>query len=159
MLKSLEKQLAKKPDTYLNFDQKLTLVWSSCALNLENSTKLVQEIVSEWNAINFERTANELSFGQFKHLRDVLVYLTQASKVKNSKWLTSELNDTLSHIAHNPRFFDVAYEEAQTTYDPFKARVLKGVGEGLTMASIEHQQILEQNLVGQTSMETTFYDK
>jgi len=52
---------------------------------------------------------------------------------------------------HNARF-----EEAHSNHDPFKKRVLLGVAQGLTMASIDHQVILEDNLLAQNQQELQF---
>ena len=43
-------------------------------------------------------------------------------------------------------------------FDPFKRKVLEALTRGLTMASIDHQSTLENNLFGQKQLETTFHD-
>jgi hypothetical protein len=41
------------------------------------------------------------------------------------------------------------YEESFCDFDPFKKRVLLGLTRGLTMASIDHQSTLEENIFNQ----------
>jgi hypothetical protein len=50
------------------------------------------------------------------------------------------------------------YEESGANYDPFKKRVVLGVARGLTMASIDHQTTLEDNLVNQNEQDMSFND-
>ena len=47
-------------------------------------------------------------------------------------------------------------EIGSTLYDPFKKRVLQAVSKGLTMASIDHQAMMEENIVTQTISEQKF---
>lgn len=48
------------------------------------------------------------------------------------------------------------YKESECNYDPFKSKVLEGITRGLTMASIDHQTTLENNLFHQNQSELSF---
>lgn len=38
------------------------------------------------------------------------------------------------------------FDESYCDFDPFKKRVLEGLSKGLSLANIEHEQILESNM-------------
>lgn len=59
-------------------------------------------------------------------------------------------------MAKNPQLHEERYAEHSAKFDPFKKRVLLGLARGLTMASIDHQMSLEENLVAQTDAELSF---
>jgi len=44
------------------FDQKIDILWSTCALGLENGSKLVKELFFDLNDMNFQRTDNDLTY-------------------------------------------------------------------------------------------------
>lgn len=62
-------------------------------------------------------------------------------------------------MAKNPRLHEDRYAEKTAKFDPFKKRVLLGLARGLTMASIDHQLSLEENLVSQTDAEVAAYEE
>ena len=67
-------------------------------------------------------------------------------------------NEALSLLIKHPVLSEQRYEESGANYDPFKKRVVLGVARGLTMASIDHQTTLEDNLVHQNDQEIHFND-
>lgn len=75
-----------------------------------------------------------------------MIYLTRVSQVKDESWLRDSLNETLDLIVKNPSFHRSRYDEARANYDPFHKRVLEGLCQGLSMASINHQVCLENNI-------------
>ena len=48
------------------------------------------------------------------------------------------------------------YEEYEANFDPFKKRVLEGVTKGLTMASIDHQELMQENMFNQKHSDIDF---
>jgi len=109
--------------------------------------------------MNFQRTANELTFEQFQKVRDFQLYLTEVSPVKDQMWVKGNINKALQLLAKNPEAHALRYEEHGANLDPFKKRVLLGVARGLTMASIDHQLSLESNLVAQVDAEVKFKEE
>lgn len=101
-------------------------------------------------AMNFQRTDNDLTYDQFQKIRDFQTYLQQAG------WDCT--NESLSLLVQHPALHEQRYEESGANYDPFKKRVVLGVARGLTMASIDHQTTLEDNLVNQNEQEMQFND-
>jgi len=90
--------------------------------------------------MNFQATDNDLSFQQFDKVRDFLLYLTQVSPVSKEKWIKEGMSHSLDLLVKNPEVHHRRYDESSADFDPFKKRVLEGVVQGLTMASVDHQQ-------------------
>jgi hypothetical protein len=68
------------------------------------------------------------------------------------------VNEELDILARNAHFHTQRYVESEANFDPFKKRVLTGLARGLTMASIDHQMSLENNLVYQNEQDVAFND-
>jgi hypothetical protein len=75
------------------------------------------------------------------------LYLTKISPAKDASWVKDNINESLDLLANNANMHSARYAEHQANFDPFKKRVLIGMARGLTMASIDHQVTLENNLV------------
>ena len=108
--------------------------------------------------MNFNRTDNDLTFEQFNKVKDFQLYLTKASPCKEEPWVKDNINESLDILARNSDFHRLRYEEHGAYFDPFKKRVLTGLARGLTMASIDHQLTIENNLVHQNEQDFSFND-
>ena len=109
--------------------------------------------------MNFERTDNDLAFEQFNMIRDFQLYITKVSKHRNDPWVKKELNEALDQLVQHPKMHHGRYEESFCDFDPFKKRVLLGLTRGLTMASIDHQSTLEDNIFNQNKREIDFNEQ
>lgn len=143
IIKRIDEHVAKQDQ--FTFDQKLDTLWGACALQLENS-QAVKEFCIDLNMMNFQRTDNDLTFQQAEKVQDIMIYLTQVSQIKNQHWLQNSLNESLDLIVKNPEYHRSRFDEAKANYDPYHKRVLEGVCQGLSMASINHQVCLENNM-------------
>ena len=137
-LQRLERDLGPIPEQSLTFDQRLDILWSSCAVGLEKDSNLVKDLYQGLQLMNFQRTANDLTYQQFQKVRDFQLYLTEVSPIKDEPWVKQNLNPALQLLAKNPHLHEDRYSEQTAKFDPFKKRVLLGVARGLTMASIDH---------------------
>lgn len=99
-----------------------------------------------------------MTFDQFNKVKDFHLYLTKASPCKDESWIKENINQELDILAQNAEFHQLRYEENSANFDPFKKRVLTGLARGLTMASIDHQMTLENNLVHQNEQDMAFND-
>ena len=133
----------------INFDQKLNILWAASALGLEQESSSVKTLFMQLNNLNFNRTHNDFTFEQFNKVKDFQLYLTKASPCKDEPWVKENVSNELDILAQNSEFHRHRYEENHANFDPFKKRVLTGLARGLTMASIDHQLTLENNLVHQ----------
>ena len=88
----------------LSFDQRLDVLWSSCALGKEES---IREIYEDLQTMNFQRMDNDLTYQQYCKLRDSLIYL---GKVSKPKWC-HPMSPCLELIAENPHTSDMRYGE------------------------------------------------
>lgn len=82
-----------------------------------------------------------------------MIYLTRVSNLKDADWLKESTNEYLELIARNPDLHNTRYEESFADFDPFKKRVLEGVTQGLTMASIDHTELMQNNLFDQNKQD------
>jgi hypothetical protein len=133
-------------------------VWSACALGFENKP-IVRDLFSEIQQMEFQRTDNDLTYDQFQLVRDFQLYLTKVSKFRNESWVQAGRNDALEHLCLQPDLHAHRFEESTADFDPFKRKVLEALTRGLTMASIDHQSTLENNLFDQKQQEVTFNDE
>jgi len=85
-----------------------------------------------------------------------MVYLTRVSSLKNEKWLQDGQNEMLALLAGNPQMHHQRYDESAADFDPFKKRVLEGVTRGLAMASIDHQDLMQENMFNQREGDVSF---
>jgi len=116
----------------------------------------VKDLYIDLHLMNFQRTHNDLTYNQFQKIWDTQLYLTRVSPAKDQGWVKHHRNEALDLLARNPSTQQVRYEESCANFDPFKKRVLQGVARGLTMASIDHQTILENNLLQQNEQDLQF---
>jgi|DEB0MinimDraft_12_1074336.scaffolds.fasta_scaffold09839_6 hypothetical protein len=52
--------------------------------------------------MNFERTDNDLTYRQFEKMKDVLLYLTRVSPLKEAPWVKEGMNQSLQQLIENP---------------------------------------------------------
>ena len=140
----------------LTFDQKLDLLWNTCALGLEEGNQLFKDLHGDIQMLNFERTHNDLTFEQSNKLRDYLLYITKVSPLKSEPWV-QDVNDKLKMVMDSWKTHSLRYDETKANFDPFKKRVLIAVGKGLSMAGIDHQSTLEENLFNQGLIEKNMF--
>ena len=141
--------------TEFSFDQKLDILWSACALGLEESP-IVKDFYEDLNLMNFNRTDNDLTYQQFDKVRDFMIYLNRVSSLKDKTWVKEGLNEQLELLVKNPTLHQMRYEEHEANFDPFKKRVLEGITKGLTMASIDHQEMMQDNMFHQKQQDVDF---
>ena len=65
LLNILNERLGREAETKLSFDQKLDVLWSACALELEQESVLVEDLYTDLHLMNFQRTHNDLTYNQF----------------------------------------------------------------------------------------------
>jgi len=94
---------------HLTFDQKLNVLWSDCAIGNENKSLLVRQIFHDICEMNFERTDNDLTYAQYEKVKDVFIYITRVSKLKDSDWVQKEMNSSLQQIIENPQYHEMRY--------------------------------------------------
>jgi len=140
----------------VTFDQKVDIMWASCALGFEKQSLLIREFWQEIQEMAFQRTDNDLTYSQFQKLRDILTYITKVSPIKDEKWVKEGRNEALDLLIENQEIARLRYKESMCNYDPFKNKVVEGITRGLTMASIEHQTTMENNLYHQNQAELSF---
>jgi hypothetical protein len=109
--------------------------------------------------MNFQRTDNDLNYEQFQKVKDIQLYLTRVSPVKNEKWEQEHTNEALNLLTLHPSMHQARFDESLANFDPFKKRVLEGVAKGLSMASIDHESSLASNIVGQSEHERSFCEE
>jgi len=128
----------------LTFPQQVDTLWSLCALK-EYDNKAVSGLCDAINELSFERVDNDLQYEEFLKVVDIYNAL-ELEAPANLKLTNKAL--TMA-VKGKELLFAVKYKEGQTTYDPFKQRVVQGLAKGLTEASINHQLIMEEELYNQ----------
>mmetsp|Transcript_31265 Transcript_31265/g.47846 ORF Transcript_31265/g.47846 Transcript_31265/m.47846 type:complete len:364 (+) Transcript_31265:1222-2313(+) len=143
-LSLLDKASVKQFD----FDQKIELLWAISSLGLETETHLTKEIFEELNVLDWQNTANDINYSQYKILRDSMLYLSQVSPIKNKKWIKNAMNKNLDFMAKDHLYHHERFPESAAKFDPFKKRVIQGVARGLSLANIDNEIRMEENMLG-----------
>jgi hypothetical protein len=101
LLEHLTQKLGAQPELALSFDQKLSLMWSACAIGIETEGPLVKDLYRDLHMMNFQRTHNDLTYGQAQKVIDIQLYLTRASEARHESWVKDEKNEALHFMATN----------------------------------------------------------
>ncbi|CDW84758.1 UNKNOWN [Stylonychia lemnae] len=153
------KELAKKLTQKVNhnqytFSEQINIMWALCALQQYESQAL-RNIIKSFNKLNFERLDNDLRYREYDRLMEAI----QALKLEAPKNVQITNKTILAGFDGQHGYRNSRFPETYANYDPFKRRVLHALAKGLSEASIQHEVIMENELVNQQVADQTILNE